>query len=186
MYITASYNASKLYTLLLAVTVLYQNSLKNVNIELTYGTTKTQNSGFYVSNGPMEVSFEQADLGCTKARSRLFYATESMNITDFFEKNGLESIWTGIFRREDQKLFLDDGGFTPVTMTKTDRIDSSQLVLSTFADDIVRTLNTYISVTVYFNSLIVFNNINLCHNFKNRLFDVIVYIFHLSMPLPGP
>ena len=50
----------------------------------------------------------------------------------------------------------------------------------------VRTLNTYIYVTVYFNSLIVFNNINLCHHFKNRLFDVIVYIFHLSMPLPGP
>ncbi len=65
----------------------------------------------------------------------MFYATESMNITDFFERNGLESIWTGIFRREDQKLFLDDGGFTPVTMTKTDRIDSSQLVLGTFADD---------------------------------------------------
>jgi hypothetical protein len=34
--------------------------------------------------------------------------------------------------------------------------------------------------------LIIFNNIILCHNFKNRLFDVIVYIFHLSMPLPGP
>jgi len=50
----------------------------------------------------------------------------------------------------------------------------------------VRTLNTYIYVTVYSNSLIVFNNIILCHNFKNRLFDVLVYIFPLSMPLPGP
>ena len=60
MIVTASYNVTRLYTLLLAASFLYKDALKSFNVEMVYGSSKVQIDGYFLTNGPMEVTYDQA------------------------------------------------------------------------------------------------------------------------------
>jgi len=135
MLVTATYNVSKLYALLLAATLAYREHLLSVNFELVYGSPKEQLGDFYVTNGPMEVSYDQAELGCMKVRGKLLSVSADMNISGIFKELELQSTWTSLYKREDGKMFLDDSDFVPLSRTDFENIDSKKLDLGTFTDN---------------------------------------------------
>jgi len=141
MLVTASCNVSRLYALLMAVSFLYKNALQNFSIEMTYGSAKAQLDGYFLTNGPMEVTFDQAEIGCIKARGKLFFATERMDIKSMFEKMELQSTWTMVYRKADGKVFLDESDFVPLTRTKCEVLNSQKLVATSFTDDMAVILN---------------------------------------------
>ena len=132
MLVTATYNVSKLYTLLLAATLAYRERLLSVNFELEYGSPKVQLGDYYVTNGPMEVTYDQAELGCMKVRGKLLSISADMNLSEIFQKLELQSTWTSLYKREDGKMFLDDLDFVPLSKTDFDNVDSKKIGLDDF------------------------------------------------------
>jgi len=89
----------------------------------------------------MEVTYDQAEIGCIKARGKLFYVTDRMDVKSLFEKLDLQSTWTMIYRKTDGKVFLDDSDFVPVTRTKCEVLNNQKLDATSFTDDMGILLN---------------------------------------------
>jgi len=135
MIISAQLSWWTYFSILEKLLTTYNTELNGISLEDTYRSPYIESGGFGVSNGPMEVSFETADSGCLKAQSSLFTVSEDMNLSELFTKAHLHSTWTGITTRSDKKVFVDMYDRLPITRTKFDTIDDSQLVAGTFDSD---------------------------------------------------
>jgi len=135
MIIAAKLSWVHFFAILQRLLTTYNTGLNGVSLDDTYRSPHFESGGLAVSNGPMEVPFQTAERGCLNAQSILFYVNPEMNLTELFIKANLQTTWTGIILREDKKVFLDATESLPLTRTKYDTIDDSQLVAATFQSD---------------------------------------------------
>ena len=75
MLVTATYNVAGLFLALMTALQSYRTALQAIDLDLIYGSTKLQVGEYFVTEGTMEVTYVQAEAGCYRSRSQLFFVT---------------------------------------------------------------------------------------------------------------
>jgi hypothetical protein len=131
-----TYKVSGLFVALMAALASYTSALSAVDLELTYGSQKTQVGDFYLTEGTMDVTYAQAETGCYRATGQLFYVTEEMDLNKLFEEKEVQSVWTGVYKNMINPTgFLDTTDMYPLSKTEYTRVGTSQLKTESFTDD---------------------------------------------------
>ena len=127
MFVSVTYGVGSLFLKLLAALTAYKAALTSVDIDLTYGSTKTQVGQYFLTDSTMEVSFAQAEAGCYRSRGQIMYITNSMNLAQLFEEKEETSVWVNVQKVTGSEHFLDYTDLPPLVRTEFDKIDAGQL-----------------------------------------------------------
>lgn len=120
-----NFSFARFQTMLLAMLATYKDALIGLDMGVLYGGDLYQAGGYYIVQGPKDISYEQATIFCTNSKSEFFSVREDTNLNALMAHFGTADslVWTGIFKSKLTNSLIDNTKLPPVTMTNFENIE---------------------------------------------------------------